>query len=100
MGGSWIDEFRQVSDEDTLNFARGLAAEEGLSVGTSSGAAMFAACELAAELGPGKKYRGGASKSCLRPGWLACPLAMVSVPAEAESMLRDFYSPSNSYFRR
>jgi cysteine synthase len=42
-----VDEILQVKDEDALQTARLLAKEEGLLVGISSGAAAFAALELA-----------------------------------------------------
>lgn len=42
-----LDEVIAVSDEDALNMMRQLARLEGLLVGISSGAAVFAACQLA-----------------------------------------------------
>jgi cysteine synthase A len=42
-----VDEIVQVKDEDALQTARLLAKEEGLIVGISSGAAVFAAIEIA-----------------------------------------------------
>ncbi len=47
-----IDRVIQVRDEDALAWSRRLTREEGLLVGTSAGAAVFAACAVAAELGP------------------------------------------------
>jgi cysteine synthase A len=47
-----LDRIVQVRDEDALMWARRLAREEGLLVGVSAGAAAFAACLVAAELGP------------------------------------------------
>jgi cysteine synthase len=47
-----IDRILQVRDEDALTWSRRLAREEGLLVGVSAGAAVFAACQVAAELGP------------------------------------------------
>jgi cysteine synthase A len=47
-----LDRIVQVRDEDALVWARRLAREEGLLVGVSAGAAAFAACLVAAELGP------------------------------------------------
>lgn len=44
----------RVSDEAAYRMKQRLAREEGLLVGISAGAAMVAALELAAELGPGK----------------------------------------------
>jgi cysteine synthase A len=46
-----IDRIVTVRDEDALGWARRLAREEGLLVGISAGAAAFAACGVAAELG-------------------------------------------------
>ncbi len=46
-----IDRIIQVRDEDALTWSRRLAREEGLLVGVSAGAAAFAACAVAAELG-------------------------------------------------
>ena len=50
-----IDRIMQVKDEDAKMTARELAKKEGIFVGTSSGAAVFAALQLARELGPGRK---------------------------------------------
>jgi cysteine synthase A len=49
-----IDEIIQVRDEDALATARRLTREEGLLVGVSSGAAVFAACQVAARLARGQ----------------------------------------------
>ncbi|HOB38696.1 MAG TPA: cysteine synthase A [Methanomassiliicoccaceae archaeon] len=50
-----IDRIIQVEDGDAKATARELAKKEGIFVGTSSGAAVFAALELAKELGKGRK---------------------------------------------
>jgi cysteine synthase A len=47
-----IDRIVQVRDEDATQWARRLTREEGLLVGISAGAAVFAACEVAAALAP------------------------------------------------
>jgi cysteine synthase A len=47
-----IDRIIQVRDDDALQWSRRLAREEGILAGVSSGAAAFAACEMAGELRP------------------------------------------------
>jgi len=49
-----IDEIIQVDDNDAFRFAQRLAREEGLFVGISSGAATWAALNVARDLGKGK----------------------------------------------
>ena len=49
-----MDEIIGVSDDDAYNMSKRLAKEEGLIVGTSSGAACFAAMKVAAKLGKEK----------------------------------------------
>ena len=49
-----IDEILQVSDESAFDILKRMAKEEGLFVGISSGAAVWAALEVAAKLGKGK----------------------------------------------
>jgi cysteine synthase A len=49
-----LDRILPVSDEDAFRFAQRLGKEEGFIVGSSSGAACFAANEVAKELGPKK----------------------------------------------
>jgi len=49
------DRIVAVADKDAFDMVKRLAAEEGLVGGSSSGAAVFAAVELARELGAGKR---------------------------------------------
>lgn len=49
------DEIIQVSDEDALQTMRSLARQEGLLLGPSSGASVWAAMQVAKRLGPGKR---------------------------------------------
>jgi cysteine synthase len=51
---SLIDEVMTISDENSFATCREIARKEGLFVGGSSGAAAFAAVEVARRLGPGK----------------------------------------------
>ena len=51
---SAVDRVMTVDDDDAWRTMRALARREGLLVGISSGAAVFAAQEVARELGPGK----------------------------------------------
>ncbi|NBG88676.1 cysteine synthase A [Isachenkonia alkalipeptolytica] len=50
-----IDEMIQVSEEEAIAESRHIAAKEGLLLGISGGAAIFAAKKTARELGPGKR---------------------------------------------
>jgi cysteine synthase A len=52
---SLIDDIRLVSNEEAFVETRKLAKEQGLFLGVSSGAAIKVACDLAKELGKGKK---------------------------------------------
>mgnify|MGYP002779069694 CR=1 FL=1 len=49
-----LDGVKQVFEEDAFPLARRLAREEGLFIGMSSGATVWAALEVARELGPGR----------------------------------------------
>lgn len=49
-----LDEIMQVRDEDAYAVAKRLTREEGLLVGVSAGAAVFAACSVAERLGSSK----------------------------------------------
>jgi cysteine synthase A len=55
LNTSVYDEIIQVTDEDALETTRRLAREEGLLVGPSSGASVWAAMQIARRLGPGKR---------------------------------------------
>ncbi|MEO7092987.1 MAG: cysteine synthase A, partial [Polyangiales bacterium] len=50
-----VDEIRTVDDDDAWKTMRALALKEGLLLGISSGAAVFAALEVAREVGPGQQ---------------------------------------------
>jgi cysteine synthase len=50
-----VDEVRTISDERAWDVAQALARREGLLVGISSGANVAIACDVARELGPGKR---------------------------------------------
>jgi cysteine synthase len=52
---SVINEVRKVADRDAYETKVALAKSEGLLVGISSGANAFVACQVARELGPGKR---------------------------------------------
>jgi cysteine synthase A len=54
LNRSIIDEIVQVEDQDAFKTSKRLAREEGLFVGISSGAAVWAALKIAQELGKGK----------------------------------------------
>jgi len=58
---SVIDRVQKAWEEDAFPVARRLASEEGLFVGMSSGAIVWAAIELARELGPGHRV------ACIAP---------------------------------
>ena len=49
------DEIIRVMDQDAFTMVRRLAAEEGVLAGSSAGAVVFAALEIAKRLGPGKR---------------------------------------------
>jgi cysteine synthase A len=49
------DRIVQVSDDDAIRTAQELASKEGILVGPSAGASVWAALQLARELGPGKR---------------------------------------------
>ncbi|MEJ8547088.1 cysteine synthase A [Brevibacillus borstelensis] len=49
------DEIMQIADEDALDSIRALASKEGILVGPSAGAAVYAAIRVAVRLGAGKR---------------------------------------------
>ena len=53
--GEYVDEIIPVKDEDAINTAVEFARKEGILIGISSGAALFAALQVAKKLGKGKK---------------------------------------------
>lgn len=55
LNTSVYDEIVQVTDENALETMRELARREGLLVGPSSGASVWAAMQIARRLGPGKR---------------------------------------------
>lgn len=50
-----VDEIFKVTDDDAIEYARKIAKEEGVLVGISSGAAVYAAIQIAKKIGKGKK---------------------------------------------
>ena len=53
--GDVFDEIACVRDEDAIETARRLGREEGILAGISAGANVFAALQIARDLGPGKR---------------------------------------------
>ncbi len=51
----YVDEILQVKDEDAFKTAKSFAETEGILIGISSGAAVYAAIQVAKKLGKGKK---------------------------------------------
>lgn len=51
----YVDEIIKVKDEDALKTAKAFAENEGILIGISSGAAVYAAIQIAKKLGAGKK---------------------------------------------
>ena len=49
------DEIIQISDEEAIGLLRRLAQEEGIFIGPSGAAAVYAAIEVAKKLGEGKR---------------------------------------------
>jgi cysteine synthase len=61
LNTSIYDEIVQIADEEALETMRNLAAKEGILVGPSAGAAVFAAIAVAKRLGSGKRV------ACIAP---------------------------------
>lgn len=78
-----IDRMMKAWEEDAFPLARRLAREEGLFVGMSSGAMVWAALEVARELGPGHRVVTIAPDSGAR--YLSTTLFREDAPAAAES---------------
>lgn len=55
LNTSIYNEIIQVSDDDAIHTMRALATQEGLLLGPSSGASVWAAMQIAKRLGPGKR---------------------------------------------
>lgn len=51
----YVDEIMKIKDEDAFKTAKSVAETEGILVGISSGAAIYAAIQIAKKLGKGKK---------------------------------------------
>ncbi|MEA2490697.1 MAG: cysteine synthase [Acidobacteriota bacterium] len=86
---SVVDRVIDVTFDDSIYYARRLAREEGIFVGISSGAAVWAAIELAKELGPGKRVVAVLPSTGER--YLSTPLFeytdLVNQPATTPAML-------------
>jgi len=78
-----IDRMIKAWEEDAFPLARRLAREEGLFVGMSSGAMVWAAMEIARELGPGQRVVTIAPDSGAR--YLSTALFREDAATEAES---------------
>jgi len=79
---SVVDRVIQAWEEDAFPLARRLAREEGLFVGMSSGAIVWASLRVARELGPGKRVATIAPDSGAR--YLSTALFAENVPGGAE----------------
>ncbi len=55
LNRDWVDEWVKSEDGESFRMARRLIRQEGLLVGGSSGAAVWAAVEIAKKYGPGKR---------------------------------------------
>jgi cysteine synthase len=84
-----VDRVMDATYDDSVNFARRLAKEEGIFVGISSGAVTWAAIEVAKELGPGRRVVAVLASTGER--YLSTPLFeytdLVNQPATTPQML-------------
>ena len=91
-----VDEIIGVADEDAKNMASRLTREEGLLVGISAGANVWASAVIAGQLGPGKVVVTMLPDTGER--YLSVPLEEDSTPAAGSTRrtLRDFIAASAS----
>ena len=86
-----VDRVLDATYEDSVNYARRLAKEEGIFVGISSGAVTWAAIEIAKELGPGKRVVAVLASTGER--YLSTPLFeysdLINQPATTPAMLAE-----------
>jgi cysteine synthase A len=86
-----VDRIYDAGYDDAVSYARRLAKEEGIFVGISSGAVVWAAVELAKELGPGKRVVAVLASTGER--YLSTPLFeytdLVNQPTTTPQMLAD-----------
>jgi cysteine synthase len=86
-----VDRVLDAGYDDAVSYARRLAKEEGIFVGISSGAVVWAAIELAKELGPGKRVVAVLASTGER--YLSTPLFeytdLVNQPATTPQMLAE-----------
>jgi cysteine synthase A len=86
-----VDRIYDAAYDDAVRYARRLAKEEGIFVGISSGAVVWAAIELAKELGPGKRVVAVLASTGER--YLSTPLFeytdLVNQPATTPQMLAE-----------
>ena len=86
-----VDRIYDASYDDAVSYARRLAKEEGIFVGISSGAVVWAAIELAKELGPGKRVVAVLASTGER--YLSTPLFeytdLVNQPTTTPAMLAE-----------
>jgi cysteine synthase len=86
-----VDRIYDSTYDDAVNYARRLAKEEGIFVGISSGAVVWAAIELAKEFGPGKRVVAVLASTGER--YLSTPLFeytdLVNQPATTPAMLAE-----------